>query len=52
MFFTVILSQLIKDKTLREKIGKNGQSIVAKERSWEKIANKIEAIYDNVLLKK
>jgi len=36
---------LIKNKKLREKLGKNGKEIVKKKYSWRKISEKIEEIY-------
>lgn len=39
---------LMKDKKLRQKLGENGRRLVEEKYTWEKIAKKVEKIYEEV----
>lgn len=41
---------LIKNKKLREKLGKNGRKLVEEKYSWEKVAKKFVSIYKNLII--
>ena len=42
--------ELIKNKKLREKLGKNGRKLVEEKYSWEKVAKKFVSIYKNLII--
>ncbi|MCL5072417.1 MAG: glycosyltransferase family 4 protein [Actinobacteria bacterium] len=43
------MTELIKDKELRRKLGKNGRSLVEEKYNWGKIIKDVDKIYEDVL---
>ena len=44
-----VIIKLTKDSTLRAKLGSNGRNYIIKNRTWETIANQVEAVYNHVI---
>ena len=49
--FAQAIMSLLRDKALREEMGKNGRSFISEHMSWENTARKIIEAYENVMRK-
>jgi glycosyltransferase involved in cell wall biosynthesis len=47
--FSGMLEKLLRDKTLRKRMGENGRDLVFREYTWEKVAGDLTAVYEDIL---